>query len=125
MELLLSFGKDNTSGSLVLLLSKKESSEICFFSGCPSKSLLATEQSSWLLAWLHRLSRPGERRMMGSEQRRSNAGFVLKVASTCQEDEQKLGGLREEDDPPSPCVKLALSPPSPSPSGSVLSYAES
>lgn len=63
---------------------------------------------------------------MGSEQRRLNAGFVLKTASAGQEEVVKLG-LGEEDDPLSPCVELtlSLSPVSPSPSGSVLSYAES
>ncbi len=57
---------------------------------------------------------------MGSEQRRLNSGFVLNTASVGQEEAGKLG-LREEDEPLSSCVKLALSPASPSPSGSVLS----
>lgn len=63
-------------------------------------------------------------RMMGSEQRRLKAGFGSKSASAGQMEAVRLG-LREEDDPISPCVELALSPASPSPSGSVLSYAES
>lgn len=59
---------------------------------------------------------------MGSEQRRLT-GFVLKIASADQEDLLQLGGVREDDEPPRPCDELALS--APSPSGSVLSYAES
>lgn len=123
LELLLSFGKD-TGLAPPRTLSKKESSEICFFRGCSSKSFLSMEQSSWLLEWLHRLSRSADRRMMGSEQRRVTAGFVLNSASADQEEVVKLG-LREEDEPLSKCVELVLSPASPSPSGSVLSYAES
>lgn len=61
---------------------------------------------------------------MGSEQRRLNSGFVLKTASDAQEEVVALGS-REEDEPHSVCVELVLSPASPSPSGSVLSYAES
>lgn len=61
---------------------------------------------------------------MGSEQRRLNSGFVLNDASDAQEEVVVLG-LREEEELHSPCVELTLSPVSPSPSGSVLSYAES
>ena len=64
---------------------------------------------------------------MGSEQRRSRAEFVWKAASDCK-DEVVMLGLREEyeeDEPRSPCVDPTFSPASPSPSGSVLSYAES
>lgn len=62
--------------------------------------------------------------MIGSEQRRLYSGFVLKTASDVQEEVVVLG-LREEDDPHSLFLELVLSPASPSPSGSVLSYAES
>lgn len=57
---------------------------------------------------------------MGSEQRRLNSGFVVKTASDVQEEVVALG-LREDDEPHSPCAELVLSPASPSPSGSVLS----
>lgn len=62
---------------------------------------------------------------MGSEQRRLKAGFVPK---SDDQDEMVVLGLREEDEdeePHSLCVDVALSPTSMSPSGSVLSYAES
>ena len=62
--------------------------------------------------------------MMGSEQRRLNGLFGLKAASDAQE-VVRAEGLREEYEPHPPCVELLLSPASPSPSKSVLSYAES
>lgn len=61
---------------------------------------------------------------MGSEQRRLNWGGALKTASVSQEEAVVLG-LREGDEPQPPCAEPVLSPASPSPSGSVLSYAES
>lgn len=120
LVLLLSFGKDRTDLGPPRPLCRKESSEICFFRGCSSKSLLSVEQSSWLLAWAHRFSRSGESRMMGSEQRRFNGALGLKATSDTQE-ELVVQGLREEEEPEHPCVELVLSPTSPSPSGSVLS----
>ena len=62
--------------------------------------------------------------MMGSEQRRLNTGFVLRIVSDGQ-DEVVMLGVREEDEPHSLSTQPVLSPASPSPSGSVLSYAES
>lgn len=127
-ELLLSFG--NISAALApppLPMSKKESSEIGFFNCWSSKPPLSIEQSSWLLAWLHILARSPGRWMMGSEQRRLNGCFVLKVTSAGQEAEEEAQrlGLREEKEPLPPRVEQVLSTVSPSPSGSVLSYAES
>lgn len=62
--------------------------------------------------------------MMGSEQRRLKGALVSKVESADQVEEVKLG-LSEEEELLSPRLELAVSPASPSPSGSVLSYAES
>lgn len=126
-ELPLSLGKDKTELAPPRLLSRKESSEICFFNGCSSKWSRCMEQSSWLLAWLHRLSRFSGRRRMGSEQRRLKGALLSNAASDCQ-DVVVMLGLRDEyedDEPRPPSVDLLFSPASPSPSGSVLSYAES
>lgn len=63
---------------------------------------------------------------MGSEHRRLNSGFVLKTAS--DQEEVVVLGLGDEDEevePYSVDVDMIFSPTSASPSGSVLSYAES
>lgn len=130
--LLPSLGRDSVAAGLVAAPcpgSRKESLEICFFSGCSSKSRPSTEKSSWLRA---RFLFPAEGKMIGSEQRRSKGVLLVKVwkmALVGQEGtvpRSILHAERRDGDElplsPSPCMDPMLSP---SESGSVLSYAES